>query len=43
MIEFNKTVERLWAAYDLVQTRFYDDESVNAGHIDSNRYHYHAR
>jgi len=42
MIEFNKAVERLWATYDSCQKRFYEDNPLNAGPSDFNRYNYKA-
>ena len=39
MIEFTKSVERLWATHETCQKRFYEDEPVNAGQIDLNRHH----
>jgi hypothetical protein len=43
MIEFNKAVVRLWATYDRVQRQYYEDEPVNAGLLDLNRYYYKAK
>jgi len=38
----NRAEDRLWDTYDWFQKRFYEDEPVNAGLFDLNRYYYHA-
>jgi hypothetical protein len=39
----NRAEDRLWDAYDWFQNRFYEDEPVNAGLFDLNRYYYLAK
>lgn len=39
----NRADERLWATYDWFQQRFNEDEPVQGGLLDLNRYYYHAR
>ena len=39
----NRAEDRLWDVYDWFQSRFYEDEPVNAGLLDLNRYYYLAR
>ncbi|MBI5014672.1 MAG: fatty acid cis/trans isomerase [Deltaproteobacteria bacterium] len=39
----NRADERLWDAYDWFQRRFYEDEPVDGGLFDLNRYYYNAR
>jgi hypothetical protein len=39
----NRAEDRLWDAYDWFQKRFYEDEPVNAGLFDLNRYYYLAK
>jgi hypothetical protein len=38
----NRAEDRLWDSYDWFQQRFYEDEPVNAGLFDLNRYYYNA-
>jgi hypothetical protein len=38
----NRAEDRLWDTYDWFQQRFYEDEPVNAGLFDLNRYYYNA-
>jgi hypothetical protein len=39
----NRSEDRLWDVYDWFQKRFYEDEPVNAGLLDLNRYYHIAR
>ncbi|MDI6743325.1 MAG: fatty acid cis/trans isomerase, partial [Smithella sp.] len=39
----NRAEDRLWDAYDWFQNRFYEDEPVNGGLFDLNRYYYLAK
>jgi hypothetical protein len=39
----NRAEDRLWDTYDWFQKRFYEDEPVNAGLFDLNRYYYLAK
>jgi hypothetical protein len=39
----NRAEDRLWDMYDWFQKRFYEDEPVNAGLFDLNRYYYYAK
>ncbi len=39
----NRAEDRLWDTYDWFQKRFHEDEPVNAGLFDLNRYYYLAR
>ncbi|OGQ79205.1 MAG: peptidylprolyl isomerase [Deltaproteobacteria bacterium RIFOXYA12_FULL_58_15] len=39
----NRADERLWDAYDWFQSRFFEDEPVDGGLFDLNRYYYDAR
>jgi hypothetical protein len=39
----NRAEDRLWDVYDWFQNRFYEDEPVNGGLFDLNRYYYLAR
>jgi hypothetical protein len=39
----NRAEDRLWDTYDWFQKRFYEDEPVNAGLFDLNRYYYYAQ
>ena len=39
----NRSEERLWDTYDWFQKRFYEDEPVNAGLFDLNRYYHLAK
>ncbi|MDD5167320.1 MAG: fatty acid cis/trans isomerase, partial [Syntrophales bacterium] len=39
----NRAEDRLWDVYDWFQKRFYEDEPVDAGLFDLNRYFYRAR
>jgi hypothetical protein len=39
----NRAEDRLWDVYDWFQKRFYEDEPVNAGLFDLNRYYYKAK
>jgi hypothetical protein len=39
----NRAEDRLWDAYDWFQKRFYEDEPVNAGLFDLNRYYHLAK
>jgi hypothetical protein len=39
----NRAQDRLWDTYDWFQKRFYEDEPVNAGLFDLNRYYYYAQ
>lgn len=39
----NRADDRLWDAYDWFQQRFYEDEPVQGGLFDLNRYYYNAR
>ena len=39
----NRAQDRLWDAYDWFQKRFYEDEPVNSGLFDLNRYYYLAQ
>jgi len=39
----NRAEERLWDTYDWFQKRFYEDEPVNGGLFDLNRYYYKAK
>jgi hypothetical protein len=39
----NRAEDRLWDVYDWFQNRFYEDEPVNAGLLDLNRYYYLAK
>lgn len=39
----NRADERLWDAYDWFQQRFYEDEPVDGGLFDLNRYYHDAR
>jgi hypothetical protein len=39
----NRAEDRLWDTYDWFQKRFYEDDPVNAGLFDLNRYYYLAK
>lgn len=39
----NRAEDRLWDTYDWFQKRFYEDEPVNSGLFDLNRYYYLAK
>jgi hypothetical protein len=39
----NRAEDRLWDTYDWFQKRFYEDEPVDAGLFDLNRYYYLAQ
>jgi hypothetical protein len=39
----NRAEDRLWDMYDWFQKRFYEDEPVNGGLFDLNRYYYLAK
>ena len=39
----NRADERLWDAYDWFQKRFLEDEPVDGGLFDLNRYYHQAR
>ena len=39
----NRAEDRLWDTYDWFQKRFYEDEPINAGLFDLNRYYYLAK
>jgi hypothetical protein len=39
----NRAEDRLWDTYDWFQNRFYEDEPVNSGLFDLNRYYYLAK
>ncbi len=38
----NRADDRLWETYDWFQKRFYEDEPVQGGLFDMNRYYFHV-